>query len=170
VRTAYLPTILSIGALKLVCVVLTYAGPLLIGRMVSYIHNSGNDGDGDGNGDGGWDEGLVLVALFCTAFTGAALANALLSSKLVFLQSRLKGGLTALLVRRMARMSMVERRDSGCGDALAMNLIQVTSINRLYSSKIRSPPLHSSNRLCRPGLHPCSDLIRFGLFFLAPSR
>jgi hypothetical protein len=151
VRTAYLPTILSIGALKLVCVVLTYAGPLLIGRMVSYIHDGGDsgdgdgegegDGDGDGDGDGGWDEGLVLVALFCTAFTGAALANALLSSKLVFLQSRLKGGLTALLVRRMARMSMVERRDSGCGDALAMNLIQVTSIIVcLYSSKTGLTP------------------------------
>ena len=114
-RKAYGMEIVFIGLIKLMTVLMSYAGPLLIGEMVGYI-----DSDHPRI-----QTGLLLVGVFVVAFTAQALLNTLLSTRVALLESRIKSALTTLVFHRMCDMSLTDRHECDITDALAMNLLQV---------------------------------------------
>ena len=87
----HLTTIVKIGIIKLITVLLSFSGSLLIGATVAYIS------DDNGNG-GSVRDGIILILLFIIAFTITAIMNTILGFQTTLLVSKLKVSVEVLLL------------------------------------------------------------------------
>ena len=108
---------LSLGIFKLLICLSSFAGPLLLGAMVSYIEDS--------VGTDNLLYGLYLVAALGFSFLVSAALNTASNIRGTILQMKVKGALTKLVFARAMNLPLYAWTDMALTDAKLITLIQV---------------------------------------------
>ena len=107
--------ILFIGFLKLITIILSFSGSILIGMMVDYIEQD----------DKSFYDGLILVSYFIFAFGFSAIMNTIFEVRVNYLQTRIKGALITSIFDKLSLLNVQDCVENKITSSFAMNLIQV---------------------------------------------
>jgi hypothetical protein len=112
---AYYPTFFSLGILKLLIALSAFSGPLMVGKMVSYVED-------DGKKD--LKYGLLLVLLLGLSFFISSILNTMFNLRANLLYMKLSGGLTLSIFERAMSLPVYAVNDLQLTNAMITNIIQ----------------------------------------------
>jgi hypothetical protein len=112
---AYYPTFISLGILKLLIALSAFSGPLMLGKMVSYVED-------DGKKD--LKYGILLVLLLGLSFIISSVLNTMFNLRANLLYIKLSGGLTLSVFERAMSLPIYAGSDLQLTNAMITNIIQ----------------------------------------------
>jgi hypothetical protein len=112
---AYYPTFISLGILKLLIALSAFSGPLMLGKMVSYVED-------DGKKD--LKYGILLVLLLGLSFIISSVLNTMFNLRANLLYIKLSGGLTLSVFERAMSLPIYAGNDLQLTNAMITNIIQ----------------------------------------------